>query len=112
MKHREGQFKNIKRSSAPTDNKENRGDIFAFVSGKGGVGKTVIVSNLGKLMAEVGKKTLLVDMDFFTHGLTFYVSKGKRNFNYCVLDLLSSEGESIEYEKISQNLYLLPSCQI
>jgi flagellar biosynthesis protein FlhG len=38
--------------------------VVSFASGKGGVGKTSLVSNLGILSAESGKKTLLVDADW------------------------------------------------
>jgi len=37
--------------------------IIAFASGKGGVGKTTIVANLGIALARQGKKVLMVDTD-------------------------------------------------
>jgi septum site-determining protein MinD len=37
--------------------------IIAFASGKGGVGKTTIVANLGLALARQGKKVLMVDTD-------------------------------------------------
>ena len=40
-----------------------------ITSGKGGVGKTTIVSILGKALARLGKKVLMVDMDFGLNNL-------------------------------------------
>lgn len=37
--------------------------VYAFTSGKGGVGKTNIVANLGIAMAEVGRRVLILDAD-------------------------------------------------
>ncbi|MDJ0730614.1 MAG: ParA family protein [Crocosphaera sp.] len=47
--------------------------VLAIASGKGGTGKSIIVASLGYLLAHCGFKTLLIDMDLFTNGLTFYV---------------------------------------
>lgn len=49
-----------------------RKGIIAFVSGKGGAGKTVIIANLGAMIAR-HRRILMVDCDFSTRGLTFYV---------------------------------------
>jgi flagellar biosynthesis protein FlhG len=37
--------------------------VYAFTSGKGGVGKTNIVANLGIAMAEAGRRVLIIDAD-------------------------------------------------
>jgi septum site-determining protein MinD len=39
------------------------GRIISFVSGKGGVGKTLVVANLGTAAAQLGKKTVILDAD-------------------------------------------------
>lgn len=49
---------------------------FAIVSGKGGSGKTLIATAMALGMAMEGKRVLLVDADFGTGGLTYYL-----NFN-------------------------------
>lgn len=45
--------------------------VISFISGKGGVGKTALAAAVGKLLALMGYKVLLIDSDFTTHGLTF-----------------------------------------
>ena len=40
-----------------------RSDIVAVISGKGGVGKTLVATNLAAVVAENGKKVLLLDTD-------------------------------------------------
>ncbi|HNW05790.1 MAG TPA: cell division ATPase MinD [archaeon] len=39
------------------------GEVFAIVSGKGGVGKTTLTGNLGIALAELGYSVLLIDAD-------------------------------------------------
>ena len=56
-------------------------------SGKGGVGKTTIVSSLGVTLAKMGYKTLLVDMDFGLNNLD--VIMGIENkIVYDIIDVL------------------------
>ena len=43
--------------------KKTRSRVYAFFSGKGGVGKTTICTNTAVYLATQGKKTLLVDLD-------------------------------------------------
>lgn len=89
---------------------EGDGMIIAMVSGKGGVGKTSIVANLGSALARAGGEILLVDMDFFTRGLTFFLSKGTTTFDTSVREAL--EGlpyrYSPDYFQVEENLSLLP----
>lgn len=81
--------------------------IISFLSGKGGTGKTSIVTNLGVYLAELGKKVLLVDMDFFTRGLTYYVTKGKSSLEGSVIDILKGQ-EDTKLAEIRERLFLLP----
>ena len=46
-----------------TVNPKSRANVLAITSGKGGVGKTNIVANLGFMLAQLGKKVLIVDAD-------------------------------------------------
>ena len=43
---------------------EKRTRIWAIGSGKGGVGKTLIISQVAKSLAEFGKRVILIDCDF------------------------------------------------
>lgn len=43
--------------------KKERSRVYAFFSGKGGVGKTTICTNTAVCLASMGKKVLLVDLD-------------------------------------------------
>lgn len=47
--------------------------IFAIASGKGGTGKSMIASSLGYILSHCGFKTLLIDADVATAGLTYYL---------------------------------------
>jgi len=87
---------------------EGDGMIIAMVSGKGGVGKTSIVANLGLALARAGKKTLLVDMDFFTRGLTFFLSKGTTSFRASVREGLNPKTRSFKFFRVEENLSVVP----
>ena len=43
--------------------KKTRSNVYAFFSGKGGVGKTTICTNVAAALAARGKKTILIDLD-------------------------------------------------
>ncbi|MGN0961083.1 MAG: septum site-determining protein MinD [Christensenellales bacterium] len=82
-----------------------------ITSGKGGVGKTTIVSGLGMALAGKGYKVLLVDMDFGLNNLD--VVMGIENkIVYDIIDVL--EGKCLPRQAVVQdffenNLYIFPS---
>lgn len=82
-----------------------------ITSGKGGVGKTTLVANLGMMLARLGYKTLLVDMDFGLNNLD--VLMGVENkIVYDIIDVI--EGKCLPSQAVIQdffesNLYVLPS---
>jgi len=55
--------------------------IITFISGKGGAGKTALVANLGTYVAEAKYKVLLIDWDFFTRGLSYYILEGMESIS-------------------------------
>ena len=62
-----------------------------ITSGKGGVGKTTIVSGLGVVLARKGYNVLLVDMDFGLNNLD--VIMGIENkIVYDIIDVLDKVG--------------------
>jgi flagellar biosynthesis protein FlhG len=48
----------------PTRRRKSHARVIAITSGKGGVGKTNIVANLGFALSQLGKKVLILDADF------------------------------------------------
>ncbi len=50
-------------SPATTVERKTRSNVYAFFSGKGGVGKTTICTNTAVALAAQGKKTLIIDLD-------------------------------------------------
>jgi pilus assembly protein CpaE len=55
--------KERKHSVSNSSERKTRSKVYAFFSGKGGVGKTTICSNVAVSLATRGKKTLLMDLD-------------------------------------------------
>lgn len=82
-----------------------------ITSGKGGVGKTTIVSQLGVVMAKIGYKVLLVDMDFGLNNLD--VIMGIENkVVYDIIDVLEGKcnpRQAIVQDFFENNLYVFPS---
>ncbi|MBU4565653.1 MAG: ParA family protein [Desulfarculus sp.] len=113
-------------------NNTTNGDVkktqrIAVISGKGGTGKSLVTASIGFVLAHCGYKVLLVDMDLFTGGLTFFLSglsekpdrisrglldvfadkyedKNKDNQNNCKIDKIK-----ISHQFVDGNLFLLPS---
>jgi len=81
--------------------------VVSFASGKGGVGKTSLVSNLGVLNAQAGKKTLLIDADWSLGKLGIVLGARPRWTIDSVLQGKISLQEAIE--PVRENLCLLGS---
>jgi len=50
--------------------------VVSFVSGKGGVGKTMLAVAFARQLSKKGK-TLLLDLDYFNRGLTGLLREGR-----------------------------------
>lgn len=55
------------------DKKQPSGRAIAIVSGKGGSGKTMVTATMATILDSLGHKVLLVDADYGTAGLTYYM---------------------------------------
>lgn len=81
--------------------------VISFSSGKGGVGKTSLVANLGSLWAGKGKKTLLIDGDWSLGKLG--IAMGVRP-KWTVNEVLEGRISLLEaIEAVGENLHLLAS---
>lgn len=80
-------------------------------SGKGGVGKTTIVSMLGICIARMGFKVLVVDMDFGLNNLDVLL-RVENKIVYDIIDVLEgkcSARQAIIQDFAEDNLYVLPT---
>ena len=89
----------------------------AITSSKGGTGKSIITASLGYVLAHCGFKTLLVDLDLFTHGLSFYLlSANVRKPQKSIWDALMNSSPEPKIDQLQipgkflkGNLFLIPS---
>jgi septum site-determining protein MinD len=68
--------------------------ITAVISGKGGVGKTTITSNLGLALHRAGVETIVVDGDFKNPNLGLHL--GMYEYNYNLQEVLRRGGSILE----------------
>jgi len=82
----------------------------AFVSGKGGVGKTTLAANLAWVCSQVAK-TALIDLDFQNQGCTGLFGAQMEFGSNNALDAIESIGSNAEQEfnQVADNLYFLPA---
>ncbi len=86
--------------------------VVAFVSGKGGVGKTMLAVAFAKELSRA-TKTLLIDLDFFNRGLTGLLMKGPELARISRPDFLDGEDHDHRVTgvwriiEVAQNLYHL-----
>ncbi|HOB88322.1 MAG: septum site-determining protein MinD [Bacillota bacterium] len=89
------------------------GKVMVVTSGKGGVGKTTAVANIGCALARRGKKVALVDADIGLRNLDIVLGLENR----IVFDIIHAmEGrcrlrQALIKDKRVQTLYLLPAAQ-
>ncbi|MGB9594842.1 MAG: septum site-determining protein MinD [Candidatus Poribacteria bacterium] len=89
------------------------GKSFVVTSGKGGVGKTTITSNLGSALALRGKKVCVVDADIGLRNLD--VAMGLENrVVYDLVEVIEGKcklKKALVKDKRSESLFLLPASQ-
>jgi len=79
-----------------------------ITSGKGGVGKTTTVANLGAMLARAGYRVCLVDMDFGLNNLDVVMGIENR-INYDIIDAISNKCRIKQalVETDIENLYVI-----
>ena len=83
--------------------------IIPVGSGKGGVGKTIFTANLGILLANSGKKTILLDLDL--GGSNLHTCLGIKNRHSGISSVINKKENSIDElvcETGIDNLYFIP----
>ncbi|WP_416326665.1 septum site-determining protein MinD [[Eubacterium] hominis] len=89
------------------------GEIIAIASGKGGVGKSSVVLNLGETLAMMNKTVCLIDMDLGLKNLDYMMGLENRVI-YDLKDVMEgrcSLKKAMLQDKYNRNLYLIPACK-
>ena len=88
-------------------------EVIVVTSGKGGVGKTTTVANIGTGLAALDKKVVLVDTDIGLRNLDVVLGLENR-IVYNLVDVIEGNcrlKQALIKDKRFSNLFLLPSAQ-
>lgn len=89
------------------------GEVIVVTSGKGGVGKTTTVANLGTGLAQLGKKVVIVDTDIGLRNLDVVMGLENR-IVYNLIDVVEGNcrlKQALIPDRRVEGLYLLPTAQ-
>lgn len=89
------------------------GKIIVITSGKGGVGKSTAVANIGAALAMEGKRTAVVDMDIGLRNLDVIMGLENR-IVFTVVDAVKGKcqlKQAAVKDRRIENLYLIPASQ-
>lgn len=89
------------------------GEVIVVTSGKGGVGKTTTVANIGTGLASEGYKVVLVDTDIGLRNLDVVMGLENR-IVYDIVDVVSGNcrlKQALIKDKRFEDLFLLPAAQ-
>ena len=87
------------------------GEAIVFTSGKGGVGKTTVISNIGVELSQLDKKVIMLDTDMGLRNLDLVMGIEDK-VNYNILDILNRScriRQAIIRNKKYPNLYVIPA---
>ena len=88
-------------------------EVIVITSGKGGVGKTTTVANLGTALSFQNKKTVVVDADIGLRNLDVVMGLENR-IVYDIVDVVEGTcklKQALIKDKRFETLYLLPAAQ-
>lgn len=89
------------------------GKVFVVTSGKGGVGKTTTVANIGTGLAAQGKKVVLLDTDIGLRNLDVVMGLENR-IVYDIVDVATGKckiKQAMIKDKRFENMFLIPAAQ-
>ena len=89
------------------------GEVIVVTSGKGGVGKTTTVANIGTGLAMLNKKTVVVDTDIGLRNLDVILGLENR-IVYNLVDVINGScrmKQALIKDRRYPDLFLLPSAQ-
>ena len=87
------------------------GETIVFTSGKGGVGKTTTIANIGAELSQLDKKVVMLDTDMGLRNLDVVMGLEDK-INYNLLDLLMNRcrlNQALIRDKRFPNLFLIPA---
>lgn len=87
------------------------GEAIVFTSGKGGVGKTTTVANIGTGLSQLDKKVVMLDTDMGLRNLDVVMGLEDR-ITYNLADLLENRcrlNQALIRDKRYPNLYMIPA---
>ena len=87
------------------------GEAIVFTSGKGGVGKTTTIANIGVGLSQLDKKVVMLDTDMGLRNLDVVMGLEDR-ITYNLMDLLENKcrlNQCLIKDKRYANLYMIPA---